>query len=177
MNLLSSGITISVYAVVGPNCASLPPQKVTPERFSGRTSRPGVSFRERPGVFSWHGARGPDRASTGLKGEEAVRQIRFGDCGGPFFLGPVTLQRPSLVSPDAPSGAEHRGHSSCCGYPRRSPTAHGCAQRHRCSQGNARLASLCSGTREASIDAASAITPLSVLNLILRGFREWKTAH
>ena len=35
--------------------------------------------------------------------------------------------------------------------------------------GDARVASLCSDTREASIDATSAITRLSVQNLILRG--------
>jgi hypothetical protein len=57
MNLRSSGITMSVYAVVGPNCASLPRQKVTPERFSGRTSRPGVPFRERPRVIAGTGTR------------------------------------------------------------------------------------------------------------------------
>jgi hypothetical protein len=56
-------------------------QKVAPERSPRRTSRPGVPVGKGRGYFR-AGARGPDRASRGLKGEEAVRQTDSCDWGG-----------------------------------------------------------------------------------------------
>ena len=38
-------------------------------------------------ITSSNDAGGPEEASPGLKGREAVRQVGFGDCGGP--QGPV----------------------------------------------------------------------------------------